>query len=310
MHVSHTPSRVSRALKGVTALGIFCLVLAALPSTARAAAETIQVTRTYVLGDGQSKAEARGLCFLEAKRDIMEKAGTWMESYTASQASALSRDEVKTFSGAVVKAEVVREELSVVGQSFAVTLTVSAVIDPEAVGATLARLAADGEARARLMQRQERVADLENRALAPQPGDAAAPRVDAGGTVRLANPLDAYASAASGQAGPRVRVFQELRELEAARDAVLADMARASRDAAAAARKGMTPADVEGMLGAPRTVKRADAAGAAYVCANYGRTWVVYRDGLVACVRKRLEFLKEYGSDCHCAGFAANFIER
>ena len=64
-----------------------------------------RLEHTYVMGDNDSKSEARRLCYLEAKRKLLEKAGTYMEVFSETADFRLTRDEIASFSGAVLKAQ-------------------------------------------------------------------------------------------------------------------------------------------------------------------------------------------------------------
>ncbi len=72
--------------------------------------------------------------------------------------------------------------------------------------------------------------------------------------------------------------------------------------------KGMSRSEVEQVLGSPGAVKYNPRRN--YVGYKYGRVWVVFRDDVVACVRKRLENRPNAGGDMHCEGFAFNFVVR
>jgi len=42
--------------------------------------DTVFATYTYTMGDNDTKSDARQLCFLYAKRQCLEKAGTFVQS--------------------------------------------------------------------------------------------------------------------------------------------------------------------------------------------------------------------------------------
>jgi hypothetical protein len=44
--------------------------------------QTITTSHTYVMGDNDSRNDARQLCFLEAKRKVLEKAGSFIQSHS------------------------------------------------------------------------------------------------------------------------------------------------------------------------------------------------------------------------------------
>ena len=61
---------------------ITLLVVIILPPVAFAEVQTFTATHTYILGDHDSKDDARQRCLLEAKRKILEQAGVYIESDT------------------------------------------------------------------------------------------------------------------------------------------------------------------------------------------------------------------------------------
>ena len=79
-------------------------------------------------------------------------------------------------------------------------------------------------------------------------------------------------------------------------------MDRVSELARTVAVKGMTPDEVERLLGPPRAVKANAADSTVFECRNYGDLWLVFRDGLLDCKRTKLRHQQRYGGDCHCSG--------
>ncbi|WP_243359993.1 hypothetical protein [Fundidesulfovibrio terrae] len=72
-------------------------------------------------------------------------------------------------------------------------------------------------------------------------------------------------------------------------------------------RRGMGVDEVRELLGEPRGFASSERSGR-YLCLGYGRVWVVFEDGVAACLRSRLEYVSGYDSNCHCAGNALNMI--
>ena len=68
------------------------LLLLCLPIYAYAEIKMITATHTYKMGDNDSRNESRRICFLEAKRSVLEKAGTYIESRTEVRNYQLSKD--------------------------------------------------------------------------------------------------------------------------------------------------------------------------------------------------------------------------
>ncbi len=271
------------------------LVFASMTASAWAKTETVEATYTYVMGDNDSKSEARRLCYLEAKRKLLEKAGTYMEVFSKTEDFRLTRDEIVSFSGAVLKVRVVKEEPKMVGGNFAITMTVRAEVDDESMRKALERFAADPQARAGLRRSAEKERGVENELLRTgAPGEVAAKDWEA--TLR--------------DKTRRLRSLEKLEDLEQEKADILAGIEQSSQRAATLPTKGMTTDEVIRLLGQPRALKGDSGSSSGYVCGNYGQTWVVFKDGLVECVRSRLQYRQNLQSDCHCAGFAGTFIVR
>ena len=64
----------------------------------------------------------------------------------------------------------------------------------------------------------------------------------------------------------------------------------------------MSLTSVKQLLGDPAGFRQSIIGAETYVCAAYAPVWVVFRDGVLACARTRLEYLGQYGTDCHCSG--------
>jgi hypothetical protein len=72
---------------------LICITLI-LPSVSQAEKKTLYVDHKYVMGDNESKNDARRLCLFEAKRMIAEKAGTYIESRTHVLNLEATKDEI------------------------------------------------------------------------------------------------------------------------------------------------------------------------------------------------------------------------
>ncbi len=138
---------------------VLCFLLFAMP--ARAELQTFTVTHTYTLGDNDSKNDARQLCLLEAKRKVLEKAGTFLESRTEIRDFKLSKDQIKSYSGAVIKVETIKEEFKGTSGLNTLTLTVKADVDVVDVAKRLKAIAKDSSLQQKLAQQQRRIDDLE-----------------------------------------------------------------------------------------------------------------------------------------------------
>lgn len=258
------------------------------PGFSLAAPESITVTHTYVMGDNESKNEARASCLAEAKRLIAEQAGAYVEVLSKTRNFKMEKDEVLSFTAALVRVKVEKEELAMEGKSLAITLTVSGEVDPEAVAERLDKLA------------EQRLAEREREDILPRQ-EAVPPKKEETKKKQAANSVPASPPAAKT---PPPRAAKP-REAKARLAQGLEETTRLCLDVT---EKGMTRGEVEYLLGAPRAVKKNPRFN--YLGAKYGHLWVVFRDDIVACVRSRLEYRPNAGGEAHCEGFAFNFVKR
>ena len=78
----------------------------------------------HIMGDNDTKNDAKRICFLEAKRLCIEKAGTYIESNSNVINGELTRDEIRAYAAAILKVEIVSEETKFIGENVAILMTV------------------------------------------------------------------------------------------------------------------------------------------------------------------------------------------
>ena len=148
---------IRRASWTILALAVCCI----LHAPADAQTQAITVTHTYVMGDNDSRNEARRLCFLEAKRKVLEMAGSYIQSQTEIENLHLSKDKITAYSAAVLSVEVVKEEFSFSNGRSTLTLTVKADVDTADVKKRLEAIVADKSLQERIAAQQEQIRRLE-----------------------------------------------------------------------------------------------------------------------------------------------------
>lgn len=131
------------------------------PVLAAAAVQTITATHTYVMGDNDSKNDARHICFLEAKRKVLEKAGTFIESSSEVKNFQLSKDQITSYTAAVLSVETVKEDFSSSNGQNTVTMTVKANVDIADVQKRLAAIVADKGLQEKITVQQQQLKQLE-----------------------------------------------------------------------------------------------------------------------------------------------------
>ena len=105
--------------------------------------ETIHISYKYTLGDSDTKSDAKKIAFIEAKRLCLEKAGSYIESNTEVLNFRLSKDEIRTYTGGILKVEIVSEEFKVIGENLTLFMEVKADVDLKEVQENLKRVKED-----------------------------------------------------------------------------------------------------------------------------------------------------------------------
>lgn len=121
---------------------IILLALLVFPTAVSAEVQTFTATHTYVLGDRDSKEEARAICYMNAKRKVLDKAGVLIESSSEIKNLQLTKDQVNSYSAAIVSVEIVKEEFAFNNGTTSLTLTVKANLDMAEIRERLAEIVA------------------------------------------------------------------------------------------------------------------------------------------------------------------------
>jgi predicted Zn-dependent protease len=80
-------------------------------SGAYAEVKIIEADSVYIIGDNDSKVDARRIATQEAKRKALELSGTYVESTTVVKNYQLTKDEVMSYTAGIVETEVVSEQM-------------------------------------------------------------------------------------------------------------------------------------------------------------------------------------------------------
>jgi hypothetical protein len=190
----------------------------------------ITVQHTYKMGDNDSRNEARRICFLEAKRSVLEQAGSYIESRTEIRNFQLSKDEVSAYSAALLKVETVNENWG----NMSVTMTVSALVDTDYIEKQLAKIKKDTSVQNEMKSQQEKIRELER---------------------TVASMQKQLQSADAMEAGPlrkeRNIVIKQIDTLEAKKIEIVEMIHKKARNAKQYITTSMTKKDVTALLGDP-----------------------------------------------------------
>lgn len=109
-----------RALSVITLLAALIL-----PTGAFAEVQTITATHTYILGDNDSRNDARQLCFLQAKQTVLEQAESFIQSQSVVNNFEFTKDQMTSYSAAVLTVEIVKEDVGLSNGQKGVSISLS-----------------------------------------------------------------------------------------------------------------------------------------------------------------------------------------
>ena len=234
-------------------------------------ARALSTSSTCFYGPSIDEAQGKRLCGYHSRAKLLDTAVGQLAADPAVVRAKLTSTELRAFVDSLLRVQVVDEEARTVPDGLAVRLTLRAEEDPGVLTDRIAAFAGSPELR------RAALAETAKR--------------------------DRLAAEARMAAVP----FGADREFRAR------EIENTMREDASFAERrivpGMSMASVKELLGNPATLKQALIGTNSYVCAGYGRIFVVYRDGAVACLRTRLDYLRRYDTDCHCAGNYATILK-
>jgi Flp pilus assembly protein TadD len=104
---------------------------------ARAEVKVIEADSTYIMGDNDSKVDARRIATQESKRKALELAGTYVESLTQVKNYQLTKDEIKTYTAGILETEVVAEQMRGTTEHPEIYIKTRCKIDTDALAAQI-----------------------------------------------------------------------------------------------------------------------------------------------------------------------------
>ena len=244
---------------------IFCLFFS--QSLFAQSKETIYASYKYTLGDSDTKSDAKKIAFIEAKRLCLEKAGSYIESNTEVLNFRLSKDEIKTYTGGILKVEIVSEEFKAIGENLTLFMEVKAEVDLKEVQENLKRVKEDKKFAEKIKEQEKQLQTLEDKIRKLQQQLSG----NASGLDLSAFEAKAFDKTAKIRQ-ERKKVFSEIDELEQIKSEIKSKTNLAIENIEI----GMTPEEVKKILGNPRS-KDCDNY-------NYGNVWIIFNGGVVGCI--------------------------
>lgn len=282
------------SLRRPTARCVILSITLFLPTFAISAVQTITATHTYVMGDNDSKNDARRMCFLEAKRKVLEKAGTLIESSSEVKNFQLSKDKISSYTAAVLRVEATNEEFTSIAGQTSVTMTVKADVDTTDIHKRLSAIIADKGLQEKIAIQQKQLKQLEDQVrvlsqkldMVPASASKSPSLNEFLAGFRAANPnfivsdeeLTEYWTTTYGLRRERNQVLGNIQVLE---NKAIAAKKRITGKTDLITKyivKNMTVREVISILGQP--VVNDDFAN--FKLYNYGEKWICFTDGLVS----------------------------
>src|SRR5664280_2363826 len=112
-----------------TILVTFLTILMLFPFSAMGEILTVTHTVKQTFGGAQSPDDARISAMAKAKREALEKVGTYIESLTIVQNSKVEKDEILALTAGVLKAEVISQKNYASDDAFGIEIVVNVVVD-------------------------------------------------------------------------------------------------------------------------------------------------------------------------------------
>jgi hypothetical protein len=115
------------------------------------------------MGDNDTKNDAKTLCFMGAKRRLLEQVGTFIISKTEVSNYQLTKDEIKSYSVAFLNIEVEQEKFETVGESTAIVMSLRTSVNKEEVKKNLERLIKDESLKQEIAEKNIKISKMENK---------------------------------------------------------------------------------------------------------------------------------------------------
>jgi len=138
----------------------------------------VDCTGKYVMGDLDSKKDAKILALTEAKRLALERAGTYLEGNSEVKNFELTKDQITTLTAGIMSVEVLKEDWQMSGENLMVTVLIRAKIDTSNLEERINNLKDDKSSVDDFQKMQAQFTDLKKELDALKAQRAAAPTAD------------------------------------------------------------------------------------------------------------------------------------
>jgi hypothetical protein len=143
-------------------VGLFLAVIF-WPVQSSARPHIIYASYKYIVGDNDTKNDAKRICFIEAKRRCLEKAGTYIESQTVVRNYQLTSDEIRAYAAAIIKVEIVSELVEFQNESLIIYMTVRAEVEEDELKKKIREIRNDRALQRKIKEQESQLDRLERK---------------------------------------------------------------------------------------------------------------------------------------------------
>ena len=139
---------------------LFFLCLCFSPFTTFAEVKTFVHTVRQPFSGSQSPDDARVAATHKAKREVLEKAGTYLESIRIVEEGRLTKDQILALASGVLKTEIISQKNYMEGEGFGIIIKARVKVDTSMLGNRVKKLMADPTAMKQLTASREKEKEL------------------------------------------------------------------------------------------------------------------------------------------------------
>jgi len=121
---------------------------------------SLEAEGTAIIGNGITVEDAKVFAINDAKRNALEQVGTYLESNTTALNYIITKDEIKTFTGSVLKADVLKTENALLEGSFALKVNIKVTVDTGLLNKRIDEVRNDYQLKKQLENERKRVEEL------------------------------------------------------------------------------------------------------------------------------------------------------
>lgn len=144
-------------------VGAAFLAVISWPVKSSARPHVIYASYKYIVGDNDTKNDAKRVCFMEAKRRCLEKAGTYIESQTIVRNYKLTKDEIRAYTAAIIKVEIVSELVEFQNETLVIYMTVRAEVEEDELKKKIREIRNDRALQKKIKEQERQLDQLERK---------------------------------------------------------------------------------------------------------------------------------------------------